>query len=367
MSRRAPALLLVLLLAGVTRASDPEAEALRALAAGDGVAARRAVARLGGLAPGSPEAEAAARRAATLLLAIDAADALAREDARALGALLERAERLAARCVPADLPLLRAVERSLGEARLVVGPLLQAAYRAIDARRPRAELLALAEDDDPRARDLAVGALAERLAALRARVLAGGSLDAAEQADVADPALVRLLIERLAERPGGGATDRLPADAAAVGAGTSTALHALASIEAAALPALEEAARAGRPGAEEALAAAHAAVAQRLRRHPGSTWCSATGAPPITAATAPCPAPCARDVPTSAQFCPACGARVRVVCTTCGALTSAARAHCTSCGARAGDEAVTPCARCRASLPRGARACTRCGAQQPRR
>lgn len=362
MRRGAPAVhVLVLLLAQAAAASDAEAEALRALAAGDGAAARRAVAGLGGRAPGSAEAEAAARRAAALLLAIDAVDALEREDARALGALLERAERLAARAVPADLPLLRDVERAAGEARLVVAPLLQGAYRAIDPRRPREELLRLAGDDDPRARDLAVGALAERLAALRAKVLAGGALDAAEQADVADPALVHLLIERLADRPGRGATDRLPADAAALGAGTSTALHALASIEAAALPALEEAVRAGRPGAREALAAAHAAVAQRLRRHPGSTWCSAAGAPPITAATAPCPAPCAREVPTSAQHCPACGARVRAVCTTCGALTSAALAHCTSCGARAGDEAGVPCGGCRAALPRAARACTRCG------
>lgn len=361
-------LLLVVALAAPARGLDPvEAEALRALEARDASGVRRAVTALGGRAPGTPEAEEAARRAAVLLLAADAVDAVALQEDVLLERLVARAEQLGARSHPADLPLLRGVEAALGEARHVVAPVIRGAYRAIDARLPRGELLRLAsQQEDPRARDAAVAAIARRAAALRAKVLDGGSLTAEEQADLADPALVALLIERLADRPGGGATDRLPADAVASGAGTATALHALTSVEAAALPALEEAAAAGRPGAREALEAVEAAVARRLRRHPGSTWCSATGEPPHAAPRAPCPAPCGRPVPTTALFCPSCGARVRVVCVTCGALTPAGSTHCSSCGARAADAVGPACARCRAALPRDAgRYCTRCGARRP--
>lgn len=373
---RAPLLALALLaaLAASAPAGDlAEAEALRALEARDAAGARRAVAALGGRPPGSSQAEEAARRAGALLLAADAIEALGAiggapgpYDARAQERLLLRAERLATRTRPADLPLLRALEGALGELRHVVSPLVRAAYRAIQPGLPRAELMRLAaQAHDPRARDLAVAAIARRAAALRLEVLEGGDLTGEEQADVADPALVALLIDRLADRPGHGATDRLPADAVARGEGAATALHALASIEAAALPALEAAAREGRPGAREALEAVEAAVARRLRRHPASTWCSAAGAAPALTTRTTCPAPCARDVSMSALFCPACGAHVRVVCVTCGALTPAGSAHCSSCGARAVDPLGDACTRCRAALPREGRHCARCGARRP--
>lgn len=346
---------------------DPtEAEAVRALEQGDGSLARRVVAeRLGGRERGSPEALEAARRAAVLLLAADALEA--RASAAALAPLFERAERMAPRSRPGDLPLLRALDPALGAARPVLSPLVRGAYEAIGPDLARSELLQLAEDpDDPRARELAVCALAELLAGLREKVLAGRTLDPAEQAAVSDPAQLEVLIDRLADRAGGGATDDIPAGALAGGRGVATALHALANVDAAALPALERAVREGRPGAREALEAVQTFVAQRLRRLPGSTWCSAQGTPPRAITPAPCPGPCAREVPPSAMFCPACGARVRVTCTTCGATTPSSSTHCSSCGARQGEARhLSACGKCRAELPHDAQFCARCGARRP--
>jgi hypothetical protein len=362
------ATVLAVVLAAPARALEPaEADAVRALAASDVATARRAVAEgLGGRPQGTAAAEVAARRAAVLLLAADAVEARDQADPTD-DALDARVDRLASRMRPDDLELLRELERALGDGRYLLAPLLAGAYQAIDAGLPRDELLALAaQTDDERARDMAVRALAEGLAALRTRVLEGGALTPDEQAAVADPTLIALLIERLGDRPGRGATDHVPADALQGGAGFATALHALASVEAAALPALEEAAAAGRPGAREALAAVRGAVGQRLRRHPESTWCSAKGDPPRSSSSVACPGPCARPVPPAALFCPACGARVRVVCARCGGLTESGSRHCSSCGARGAERAAAEaCARCRAAFAGAVRYCSRCGARRP--
>lgn len=283
-------------------------------------------------------------------------------------ALLARLDRMRARVDPRDLGLLLALETALGPTGTVyLAPLRRAARAAIGPRQPRSLLVELARDADPELRRLGVSALVAQLAPFRARVVAGEDLSPSEQRALANPELIRLLIERLGDRGAGGAGDHLAPDLSAPIPGVATALHGLVLIETPALPAL----RAGldRAGTQEAIAAIEDAIAARLRRHPGSTWCSARGQAPTQAAVArvPCPG-CKAALPAGARHCPACGLRVRSSCPSCLAALEPGAAWCSGCGAGASaltsaGRAPPTCPTCRAPVSTPGRFCPECGAE----
>jgi RNA polymerase subunit RPABC4/transcription elongation factor Spt4 len=261
----------------------------------------------------------------------------------------------ALRVEPSDLPLLRRSQRALGSGRSYLDPQVRAAYHAIAPTLSPEMLFVLTRDPERRVRRLAVSALAEQLAPLRAGVSAGGCLTPAEQLRLADPAQLQILIDRLSDRTGD-RTDRIPADLAVRSPGTATALHALVLIEAAALPALQE--QQDREGVAATIAAIHSAVANRLRRFPESTWFCAEG--DHARAHGVALEHCGRQLPGAARFCPKCGDEVRTVCATCGELVRSGSQFCPSCGGAASDPSGS-CVRCGAAAPPKSGFCPQCG------
>ena len=270
---------------------------------------------------------------------------------RALAAAGERAR-------PEDLGFLRSVASSSTRAAPYARALARDACSRIDASTESRTLVAFLRGDDADARRRAAAAIGDRLAQLRSKVAAGGELDAIEQAELADPLLIATLVEDLAS-PRQGA-DALAHDLAASAAASS--LHALALVEAPAIPALEAAKRRGLTGAGEALTAIRQAAEERLQRHPSSTWSSARGAMPrILPDAVPCTG-CQKPLPEGARFCPACGSSAPgVPCPRCGEAVLGD--ICPRCGgASSAKVASRTCEKCGEASGASDRFCRRCGA-----
>jgi membrane protease subunit (stomatin/prohibitin family) len=78
----------------------------------------------------------------------------------------------------------------------------------------------------------------------------------------------------------------------------------------------------------------------------------------------PCPK-CNVNIPSSAKFCPGCGAPTPAAgtpCPKCGKPVGTGAKFCPSCGAPAGDAKV-PCPKCQKPIQPGAKFCPECGAQ----
>jgi hypothetical protein len=261
------------------------------------------------------------------------------------------------RALPEDLGIIRelgaASERAAPYARLVA----RAATAKIDAGTDRHALTMFLKGDDEDARRRAIAAIGERLSRIRAKVDSGGDLDFLEQAELADPALIDALVDELAYRQA--VTDVLAHDLAANA--TPSPLHALALIEAPAIPALEAGKRRGAQGADEAIAAILEASRERIRHHPSSTWSSARGAlPQVCPDAVPCPA-CKKPLPVAARFCPGCGAGAPgVACVRCGQRS--VTEICPRCGGVVSAKASPrTCVTCNEPIGAGDRFCRRCG------
>jgi RNA polymerase subunit RPABC4/transcription elongation factor Spt4 len=265
-----------------------------------------------------------------------------------------------------DLPLLRALAEASSRAMPYARAIARRGYARIDATVGPRVLVSLLEGEDDEAKHRALAAVGERLAVLRARVEAGGELGPAEQAELADPDLTAALVGCLTSPS---AKDLLPHD---LGAQASpSAVHALALVEAPAIPALEAAVRRGRRGAEEALAAVRGAALERCRRHPRSTWSSASGSlPSFVPGAIACPA-CKHLLPDGARFCPVCSAATPgAACARCGQLSQGD--ICPRCGGLSGAAAKAAgpaaegvvCEKCGEHVAAGDHYCRRCGAKR---
>lgn len=265
------------------------------------------------------------------------------------------------RALPDDIAFLRELASSSERAAPYARVLVREACAKIDATSDRIALLGFLRGDDGTAKRRAIAAVGERLARIRAKVDSGGDLDALEQAELADPALIHALVDELGNRQAD--ADALAHDLAA--SSTPSPLHALALIEAPSIPTLEAARRRGAPGADEALAAVREAARERLRKNPRSTWSSARGAMPQVVPDALACTGCKKPLPESARFCPSCGASSPgAPCPRCG--QTAVGEICPRCGGVASAKVMPKtCEKCAEPTGAGDRFCRRCGVGLP--